>query len=116
MLVGTFPGGHWHPSSDSLLKIRRRLVKDPEAWKKVIGEDEFQKRFHLAGDSLKRAPRGFPADHELIEDLKRKDFIAVRPLKPGAPFKKGFVDRLTEDFVVSRPFLEFVCRSQGLAF
>ena len=33
------------------------------------------------GDSLKRPPRGFDRDHPLIEDLKRKDFIAVAKLK-----------------------------------
>ena len=37
--------------------------------------------WELSGDSLKRPPRGYPADHPLIEDLKRKDHIAVTHLK-----------------------------------
>jgi uncharacterized protein (DUF2461 family) len=28
----------------------------------------------MAGESLKRPPAGYDADHPLIEDIKRKDF------------------------------------------
>ena len=40
----------------------------------------FQERFRLGGEALKRPPAGFDRDHPLIEELKRKDFIAVADL------------------------------------
>ncbi len=39
--------------------------------------------FRLGGEALKRPPAGFDKDHELIEDLKRKDFIAYTDLDRG---------------------------------
>src|ERR1700680_3847845 len=66
--------GVWHPDSRALTKIRTAIVAQPEQWKKVTSKLE------LEGESLILPPKGFCSEHPLIEDLKRKDFVASVPL------------------------------------
>lgn len=61
----------------SLLRIREAMVADPAAWRRA---SRLKGDWLHAGDSLKSAPRGFDPEHPLVEDLKRKDFIATRGL------------------------------------
>ena len=46
--------------------------------------------FELTGLSLKRPPRGFDPNHPMIEDLKRKDFVAITSLRGPKPAMKNF--------------------------
>jgi len=62
--------GCWHPDAPTLIRIRSAIVARPEAWTKSV------RRLELEGDALSRPPRGYPCDHPLVEDLKRKDFMA----------------------------------------
>src|SRR5512146_3090829 len=62
--------GCWHPDNPTVTRIRSAIVARSEAWKKAV------RGLELEGDALRRLPRGYPADHPLVEDLKRKDFIA----------------------------------------
>ena len=60
--------GLWHPEPPTLLKVRNAIVSRPEEWRavrKLLNWDDAGK--------LKRPPRGFPADHEFVEDLKLRD-------------------------------------------
>ena len=65
------------PDSRALGKIRDHLVEAGDAWLAARDDATFRAYFDLPGESLKRAPRGCSADHPLIEDLIRKNFIAV---------------------------------------
>ncbi|MDJ0807325.1 MAG: DUF2461 domain-containing protein [Gammaproteobacteria bacterium] len=70
--------GIWHPDNSTLGKIRDFILDNPASWKTALDQPGFKRGFVLEGDSLKRAPKGYPADHELLEDLRRKDFIACK--------------------------------------
>src|ERR1700756_3808590 len=63
--------GVWHPETSELTKIRKAIVYHPDSWKRVLDSG-----LKLEGDALKRPPTGFAADHQFIEDIKRKDFIS----------------------------------------
>ena len=54
----------------------------PTAWKRARNAKAFKTHFELEGESLVRAPKGFDPEHPLIEDLRRKDFIAGVPPHP----------------------------------
>ena len=69
--------GLWHPSTVHANAIRQAIVDDPGGWKGVSRQKRFKDVYgELEGESLKRPPRGFDPDNPLIDDLKRKDFIA----------------------------------------
>ena len=67
-------GGIWMPDPVTLRAIRERIAGRPADWRKASGDlDETE-------DALTRPPRGFDADHPMIEDIKRKSFTASLPL------------------------------------
>ena len=57
--------GVWRPASEALLAIRKRIDEEPKEWKRVRDNKRFREKWDLAGDSLKRPPRGFDADHPM---------------------------------------------------
>ena len=108
--------GIWHPDSKTLGKIRKAIVKDPTGWKKAKGGKAFRDLYQLAGDSLKRPPRGFDADHPLLEDLKRKDHIAVCELDHGDLFEPDIVKETAAAFRASKTYVAFLCKAIGVKF
>lgn len=108
--------GVWRPDSETLTAIRAGIAADPQGWRRVTRGKGFAAHFELRGESLKRAPAGFDPDHPLIEDLKRKDFVAVAALDERAATSAGFLDEFTATSQASAAYLRFLCRTLGLPF
>ena len=72
--------GLWRPESSGLAAIRDRISNKQAEWLRARDDKAFKRHFHLGGQSLTRPPRGFDKEHPLIEDIKRKDFIAAKNL------------------------------------
>jgi uncharacterized protein (TIGR02453 family) len=108
--------GVWRPERESLAAIRAGIAADPRGWRRVTRGKGFAEGFQLRGDSLKRPPAGFDADHPLIEDLKRKDFVAVAALDERSATSRGFLDEFTATSRASAPYLRFLCKTLGLPF
>ncbi len=113
VFIGT---GMWRPESDALRAIRERIAERPVEWCRAIGDDRFRRNFVLGGESLTRPPRGFDPDHEYIEDIKRKSFIAVRELEPDACLKPQFQRTVETTFLAAEPFMRFLCAAIGVRF
>lgn len=101
-------GGMWHPDSASLNKIRDALVEHPDEWRRAVSGRAFQSDCRIEGDSLKRPPRGFDPDHPLIEQIKRKDFIAVESFDEEAALKSDFLNRYVAFCRKTAPLMEFL--------
>jgi uncharacterized protein (TIGR02453 family) len=75
--------GLWHPEPETLLKVRTAIVERPKEWRlirKLLNWDDATK--------LSRPPRGFPCDHEFLEDLKLRDigtFVELREAQVCSP-------------------------------
>ena len=67
-------------------------------------------------ETLKRPPSGYDPDHPLIEDLKRKGFVAVVELDEKAVTSAGFPDELARTFQASAPLMRFLCEAVGVPF
>ena len=102
--------GIWHPDPPTLARIREAIVKDPSTWKRAT------RGLTLTGDSLKRAPAGFDSEHPLIEDLRRKDFIAMVELTQGDVCSRGFLERFARTCEEGFPLVRFVCGALDLAY
>lgn len=70
----------------------------------------------MDGDSLKRPPRGFPADHPWIADLKRTDFIGLEELEEQDVLGKRFLNHVAASFSASRPLVRFLCDAVKVPF
>ncbi len=108
--------GMWHPPTDAARDVRQAIVDDPKAWKAALNGTRFRREFSLVGDSLKRPPRGFDPEHPCLEDLKRKDFIAVAPLEEADIFAAQFVRDLSARFKASVPLMRFLCDAVDVPF
>ncbi len=108
--------GVWRPASDALNAIRDFIDKNPKAWLEAREYEPFKKRFHLSGESLKRPPRGFSADHDQITDLKRKDFVGVMEMTPANLLDKDLVENVSRSFAVCSPFMSFLCGALDVPF
>ena len=113
----TFIGiGTWHPPSDALLKIRERITDHSDQWVAARDNNAFRSEFKLGGEKLKTFPRGFDKNHELIDDLRWKDFIAVKNLDSAVIERDDFVDFSANLFKIATPYMKFLCDALGVPF
>ena len=108
--------GMWRPDSDSLYKIRRRIVTHAAQWIRVTGASPFRNHFELAGESLSRPPRGFDAGHQCIDDLKRKSFIAVKEMAREDCLDAHFQRKVETAFKAGSEYMQFLCKAVGVPF
>ena len=106
--------GIWHPDAETLRRIRDAIVTRPTPWKKAIGDRGFRRQFELMGESLSRPPRGYDPEHPLIEDLKRKDFVAGRDFTRKEACSPRFTDSFAAACEASAPFVRFLTEAVGL--
>jgi uncharacterized protein (TIGR02453 family) len=108
--------GLWHPEPESQRKIRQFILDNPGSWKAAVHSPAFKRKFTMDGDSLVRAPRGFPADHELIEDFKRKDFVATVALDDAVVLGPNLRKSVAANFAALAPLVDYLCASLDLEF
>jgi uncharacterized protein (TIGR02453 family) len=108
--------GCWHPEADALGRIREAVAAQPKKWFAARDHKEFVKEWALSGDSLSRPPRGFAADHPAVDDLKRKDFIALAPLSADDVCGAGLVKFAESRFTAALPFMKFLCSALEVQF
>lgn len=108
--------GLWRPERESLTAIRERIAENPSAWRRAVGAAQFKRLLALSGESLTRAPRGFDAGHPLIDDIRRKDFIAVRNLDHVVIHGPEFQEEVMCGFRAARPLMRFLCDAVGVPF
>ena len=92
------------------------IDKSPSAWKKVRDDRRFRAHWQLEGDSLKTAPRGFAKDHPMLEDLRRKDHIAVVRLKKHDVTRKDLVPFVAECFAHAKAYMAWQAKALKLRF
>jgi uncharacterized protein (TIGR02453 family) len=110
-------GGIWLPPTPVLNTIRSAIDKKQDEWievKKFIEQSEYVT--YYPGESLKRPPGGFSADHPLIEDLKQKTFFAGRPFSKKEVTSSGFIDLVEMTFHDLVPLMRFLSEALGLSF
>lgn len=113
----TLGAGLWQPETPALDKVRAAIDTRQDAWVKARDDKAFRKLFGtLQGESLKRPPRGVSADHPLLDDLRRKDFVAFRELPAELAARKKFLDTVVETYAAARPCMAFLCKALELKF
>ncbi len=106
--------GIWHPDAEALAALRRAVATRGEEWKRAMSGAAFKRACALEGDSLKRPPRGFDPDHPLIEDLKRKDFIAAAQWTEADALAAGFLNQMARFCRTTAPFTRFLASALKL--
>ena len=108
--------GIWHPDSSTLGKVRDAMVDQPREWTRITTSSEFCRTFRLAGESLKRPPRGYDPEHPLVDDLRRKDFIVIADMDEAAALRPDALDRFAATVRSGAEFTRFLCQAVGAPF
>jgi uncharacterized protein (TIGR02453 family) len=109
-------GGMWHPEPDVLKRIRAFIADNPDTWKRATRSSAFGQHFTFWGESLVRPPHGFDPAHELIDDLKRKDFAAGQGFDDALACSAELLPRTVEAFRRVAPMIDYLCAVQELEF
>ena len=108
--------GMWRPDPTALRAVRNRIIENPADWRQVSQGKPFSRYFQLGGEQLTRPPRGFDKDHECIDDVRRKDFIAICNIDRFAAIEPGFQKEVEKKFKQALPYMEFLCKAVNVPF
>lgn len=108
--------GMWRPAPEALQGIRERIVARPAEWVRIRDSKTFGRHFRLGGEALKRPPRGFDKDHPEIEDIKRKDFIAVKEMSLDDATHPKFQQKVETAFKSAAAYMEFLCKAVNVPY
>lgn len=103
--------GLWHPEPATLLKVRGAIVSRPEEWRRVrklLNWDDAGK--------LSRPPRGFPCDHEFVEDLKLRDLGTMVDFTEAQVCSPKFMAAFAAACRKMSPLAVFLGSAVGLPF
>jgi uncharacterized protein (TIGR02453 family) len=103
--------GLWHPEAPTLLKVRNAIVARPDEWRAV----RRQLNWDDAG-KLSRPPRGFPADHEFMDDLKLRDLGTATNFTDEQVCSPRFMSTFAAACRKMSPIAAFLSSAVGLKF
>ena len=104
-------GGVWHPESSWLTAFRQRLVNDLAGFQAIVEAPEFKKEFGTVGDdgeSLKRVPPGFPADHPAADLLRLKNVTFGTRLADDDATSPNLPVIIADSFAAGTPLMRYL--------
>lgn len=104
-------GGIWHPETAWLNAFRRRVASDPAGFRAIVDAPAFRDAFGTVGDdgeSLKRVPAGYPADHPAADVLRLKNVTFGRHLADSDAMSPELPVIIAETFVIGTPLLRYL--------
>jgi uncharacterized protein (DUF2461 family) len=109
---------HWVPLVSPHYEANAKKVGGSlmRVYRDAIEHKPFTEHYELAGDKLIRPPKGYDPDHPMIEELKRKDFIALCRLEEKELYADDLCERVASRFGRAQPLQQFMCEALGLRF
>jgi uncharacterized protein (TIGR02453 family) len=102
-------GGAYMPPAPWLSAIREKIDEEPDRFIKLINDKKFIKYFGaITGESLKKAPKGFPSDHPHLDLLKFKSYLAMNEPGDSQVLDNKYFEHVIEVFRVMKPFNDFL--------
>ena len=103
--------GLWHPEPTTLLRVRNAMVSRCAEWRRV-------RKLLNWGDAsrLSRPPRGFPSDHEFVDDLKLRDLGTAVDFTEKQVCGPRFMSDFTAACRKMSPMAAFLSSALGLKF
>lgn len=102
-------GGSYMPEPDSLRAIRQRIVDEYDTFEKLVKDKKLKKLMgEMQGESLQRAPKGFPPDHSGEAWLRRKQFYYWVELDPALLTSAKLEKEISKHFEAVAPITLFL--------
>ena len=106
-------GGVWHPDASWLKAFRDRIVADSSEFDAITGGPAFREAFGSVsddGESLKRVPPGYPADHPKADLLRKKNVTFGRRLGDDEALGPDLPTVLADAFTTATPLMRWLAR------
>lgn len=102
-------GGIWCPDSKMLRKLRHAIVDNIEEFEEIINNPELVRHFPgWIGESLKRVPAGWPADHPQAHLLRLKEYGRLCSCKEAFFRDPAWVEIAARRFALLKPLIDFL--------
>jgi uncharacterized protein (TIGR02453 family) len=104
-------GGVWHPDATWLKSFRDRIVDDVSEFEGIVGARPFRDAFGEVsddGESLKRVPPGYPADHPRADLLRKKNVTFGRRLGDDEALSPDLPAVLADAFATATPLMRYL--------
>ncbi len=104
-------GGVWHPEPSWLSAFRQRIVDDYDGFRSIVEAPAFADSFGTVsddGESLKRVPTGFPADHPAADLLRKKNVTFGRRLSDDEAMSPGLPVVIADAFEAGTPLMRYL--------
>lgn len=102
--------GLFQPEPELLAKVRQEIDYNGDKLKKIFAEKKFKANFSAFwdGDTLKKVPKGYAADHPHIDWLRLKSFIVEREFTDREVLQKDFLKKVASVLKSSKPLNDFL--------
>jgi uncharacterized protein (TIGR02453 family) len=98
-------GGVYSPEPDTLKRIRADIATNPDKLRRIIKNRNFTHFFGaVRGEQLKGAPKGYASDHEAIDLLRYKQFLAMHQLTDADVLKDDLAAHIVVVCGALKPF------------
>jgi uncharacterized protein (TIGR02453 family) len=104
-------GGVWHPDATWLKAFRDRIVADSSSFDAIVGAMPFREAFGEVsddGETLKRVPPGYPADHPRADLLRKKNVTFGRRLGDHEAMSPDLPRTLADAFATATPLMRWL--------
>lgn len=102
-------GGAYMPPAPWLKAIREKIDEEPERLIEIIQNKDFVKYFgKLDGERLKKAPKGYPADHPNVDLLKLKSYLVVNEVKDDFIMSEKYFRHLIKVLRAMKPLNDYL--------
>jgi uncharacterized protein (TIGR02453 family) len=104
-------GGVWHPEPSWLAAFRERVATHTDEFRAIVEAPAFVDTFGAVsddGESLKRVPTGYPADHPAADLLRKKNVTFGRRLSDEEALGPRQPDVLADAFAVGTPLMSYL--------
>ncbi|HEY8437381.1 MAG TPA: DUF2461 domain-containing protein [Candidatus Limnocylindrales bacterium] len=104
-------GGVWHPDGAWLTAFRNRIVADHRSFDAIVSAPAFREAFGPVsddGESLKRVPPGYPADHPAADLLRKKNVTFGRRLSDAEALSAELPVVLADAFETATPLMRWL--------
>ncbi|TPN86338.1 DUF2461 domain-containing protein [Aquimarina algicola] len=104
-------GGYWKPDHKTLNSIREAIDYNGEELVKILNKKSFKNTFgglYPDQDQLKKAPKGYSADHEFIDLLRNRTFAVIHPLTKEDILKDDFTEKVIKVYKEMLPFRRYL--------
>ena len=104
-------GGVWHPEPSWLAAFRDRVANHTDEVRAIVEQPAFVDAFGAVsddGESLKRVPAGYPADHPAADLLRKKNVTFGRRLSDDEALSPTLPGILADAFAIGTPLLRYL--------